>query len=234
MFAVVQHQQALSGTQKIDDGIVDRARLPQTDVDSRRQRRPRGVIVDHADQLHDVDTVLELAADRAGQLHGERGLPHATRAYQRDQPVIADHVGELLQQCLTADQRLDTDADRRPCGDRGGSGARVILGDLLHEGDELVALAVYGPDDQLLGAAVADGLAGRLDPCRQGRLTHEAVTPDRVEQFLFPHHRAAVLNKVRKHVEHLGLNPDLLATPPEDDAVQVQLAVSESDHVTRP
>ena len=118
MFAVVEHQQALSGSQQIDDGIVDRARLPQTDVDGCGQRCRRGVIVDHADQLHDVDAVRELAADRAGQLHRQRGLPDATGADQRDQPVLADHVGELLQQRLTADQRLHTDADRRPCSDR--------------------------------------------------------------------------------------------------------------------
>jgi hypothetical protein len=41
-----------------------------------------------------------------------------------------------------------------------------------------------------------------------------------------------VLDEVREHVEHLGLDPDLLATPSKDDAIQVQLAVGESDHIT--
>ena len=99
---------------------------------------------------------------------------------------------------------------------------------------EFVALAVHSPNDRLLAAVVADGLADRLDPGRQRRLTHEAITPDCVEQFLLAHHRAAVLDEVGEHVEHLGFDPDLLAAPPEDDAVQVQLAVGESDHITRP
>jgi hypothetical protein len=41
-----------------------------------------------------------------------------------------------------------------------------------------------------------------------------------------------VLDEVCEHVEHLRLDPDLLATPSKDDAVQVQLAVGESDHLS--
>ena len=66
VLAVVEHQQAVPGAQQIDDGIVDRARLPQVDVDGRGERRGRGVLVDDADQLHDVDAVLELGRRRCG------------------------------------------------------------------------------------------------------------------------------------------------------------------------
>ena len=41
------------------------------------------------------------------------------------------------------------------------------------------------------------------------------------------------VHEVCQHVEHLGFDPDLLATSSKDDAVQVQLAVGESDHITR-
>jgi hypothetical protein len=188
--------------------------------------------IDDSYQLHDVNTILELVTNRAGQLHSERGLPHAPRADQRDQPMIDDHLGDLLQQCLATDQRLHPDADRRPGGDRGQCDTGLTLLDLHHGGHEFVPLSVHRPDDQLLAAIVADGLANRLDPRRQRGLTHEAVTPDGVEQLLLAHHRAAVLDEIGEHVEHLGLDPDLLATPPKDDAIQVQLAVSESDHTT--
>ncbi len=39
-------------------------------------------------------------------------------------------------------------------------------------------------------------------------------------------------NEVNEYVEHLRLDPNLRATPTKDDAIQVQLAVSESDHLT--
>ena len=168
VLAIVENQQAVPGAQQIDDGIVDRARLPQVDVDGRGERCGRGVLIDDADQLHDVDAVLELAADGAGQLHRQRGLPDAPGADQRDQPVVADHLGELLQQHLAADQRLHPDADRRSRRHWGQCDTGPTLLDLLHDRDEFVTLAVHGPNDQLLAAVVADGLAGRLDPRRQG------------------------------------------------------------------
>ena len=93
---------------------------------------------------------------------------------------------------------------------------------------------MHSPNDRLLAAVVADRLAGRLDSSCQGGLTHEAITPDGVEKFLLAHDRAAMLDEVGEHVEHLRFDSDLLATPPEDDAVKVQLAVGESDHITRP
>ena len=102
---------------------------------------------------------------------------------------------------------------------------------LLHGRHEFVAPAMHRPDDQLLAAVVADGLADRLDPRGEGGLAHESITPDGVEQFLLAHYRAAVLDEVGQHVEYLRLDPDLLAAPSQDDAVQVQLAVGESDHL---
>ena len=66
VLAVVEHQQAVPGAQQVDDGIVDRARLPQVHVDGGSERRGRGVLIDDADQLHDVDAVLELDRRRCG------------------------------------------------------------------------------------------------------------------------------------------------------------------------
>ena len=232
VLAVVEHQEAVTGAQQIDDGVLDRARFPEAHVDGRGQCGGRGVLVDDPDQLHDVDTILELTADHAGQLHGHRGLPDTAGPDQGHQPVVADHLDELYQQCLPTDQRLHTDTDRRAAGhaELGGTGRALV--DLHHSGDELVALAVHGPDDQLTAAVVTDGPAHRLDPRGQGRLAHEPVTPDGVEQVLLAHDRATVLDQVGEHVEDLRLDPDLLATPSKDDPVEVQLAVSESDHLT--
>ena len=230
VLAIVKHQQAVPGAQQIDDGIVDRTRLPQVDVDGRGKRCRGGVRIDDSDELHDVDSVLESATNRAGQLHRQRGLPHAPGADQRDQPVVGDHHGELRQQRLATDQRLQTDADRRSRGHGGRCDPGPTLLHLLHGRHEFVAFAMHRPDDQLLATVVTDSLADRFDPSGQRRLTHESVTPDRVEQLLFAHHRAAVLDEIGEHVEHLRLDPDLLAAPSEDDAVQVQLAVGESNH----
>ena len=146
--------------------------------------------------------------------------------------IISASCSSNVSRPINGCTRTPTDV---PGGARGHVDIPVrILLDLLHGRDEFVALAVHRPDDRLLAAVVADGLADRLDPRGQRRLTDEAVTPDRVEQFLLAHHRATVLDEVGEHVEHLGFDPDLLAAPSKDDAVQVQLAVGESDHITRP
>ena len=116
VLAVVEHQQAVTGAQQIDDGIVDRARPPQVHVDGRGQRGGRGILVDDPDELHDVHAVLELAAHRPGQLHGHRRLPDAAGSDQGHQPVVGDDLDELSQQWLPTDQRLHTDTDRRSRG----------------------------------------------------------------------------------------------------------------------
>ena len=128
VLTVVENQQAVPGAQQIDDGIVDRARLPQVDVDGRGQRSRRGILIHDADQLHDMDAVLELVADGSGQLHRQRGLSDPTRTHQRDQPVIADHLAQLIEQYLAADQRLHTDADRGPCRPAGATSDRPVAG----------------------------------------------------------------------------------------------------------
>jgi hypothetical protein len=82
--------------------------------------------------------------------------------------VIDDRLGELLQQHFASDQRLHTDADRRSRGNRGqcDPGPTTLL-DFLHGRDEFVTFAMHRSDDQLLAAIVANGLADRLDSCRQ-------------------------------------------------------------------
>ena len=46
MLAIVEHQQGVPGAEQIDDGIVDRARLPKVHVNGRGKRGGSGVLID--------------------------------------------------------------------------------------------------------------------------------------------------------------------------------------------
>ena len=134
-------------------------------------------------------------------------------------------VNEDGQQRLATDERLHrdrqagTDDRRRWCG-------RGIVDD-VDRGDELVPPPVHGADDRLTAAVVAHRLAQRLDARGQRRLAHEAVTPDRVEQLLLAHQRAAVECEIRQHVEHLRLDRHLDAVASQNHPSQVQLTTGE-------
>ena len=83
-----------------------------------------------------------------------------------------------------------------------------LTGAFGHLGDELVAPAVHGADHTLGTAAVAQRLAGTLDPRCERRLADEGVTPDLLQQLALGHDPVAVLDEHDEEVEHLGLQMD--------------------------
>ena len=99
------------------------------------------------------------------------------------------------------------------------------------EREEAVPAAVGGRDEPLLPPAVAESLAGRLDPARERRLAHEPVAPHVVEQLLLRDHPVGVHDQVAEDVEHLRLDPTGLARLAQLEALGVELEVLElEDH----
>ena len=66
-----------------------------------------------------------------------------------------------------------------------------------------------------------------LMPRGQGRLAHEAVAPDPVEQLGLHHDPVAVRDEVREHVEHLRLDVHHRPAPTQLDTIGVELALRE-------
>ena len=177
-----------------------------------------------------------LAATRRATSYGDARLADTGRADERHQPVSAglvDQPGDLL---VAPDQSLDLCRQRRrhaPRREVVGGGA--LAGRDGDPGDELVTLAVDGPDDPLRRTVVADRLPGSLDPGRQRRLADEAVTPHCVEQLLLAHHRATPLDQAAEEIEHLRLEPHLPPLATQHNPADVQLAPFEQvDQPVRP
>jgi hypothetical protein len=110
---------------------------------------------------------------------------------------------------------------------RRGPDRRRVTRPLLDRGHELVAAAVDGPDAPLGRSVVADGSPCLLDARRQGRLAHEAVAPDPVEQLGLHHDPVAVRDEIREHVEHLRLDVHHRPAPTQLDTIGVELALRE-------
>jgi hypothetical protein len=90
---------------------------------------------------------------------------------------------------------------------------------------------VDGADDTLLAAAVADRLAGRLDPAGQGGLAHEPAAPELVQQLGLGDEPAAVADQVGQDLEDLRLQVAGDAAAAQLVAALVELAVAEPvDH----
>jgi hypothetical protein len=99
---------------------------------------------------------------------------------------------------------------------------------------ELVAAPVDGADHPLGAAAVADRLAGRLDPAGQRRVGHEAAAPDLVQQLGPGDDPVAVADQVGEDLEHLRLQVAGDAAAAQLVALVVELAVTEPvDHPAR-
>ena len=100
VLAVVEHQQAVTRAEQLDDRVVDRARPAQVHVDGRREGRGGGVLVDHADQLDHVDAVRVATADARASSRPSDVLPTPPGAHQRHQPVVGERLGELRERAL--------------------------------------------------------------------------------------------------------------------------------------
>ena len=110
-----------------------------------------------------------------------------------------------------------------------GSGSAGPADVVAHLGDELVPAGVDGLDDPLRLPVVADRAAGSLDPRREGRLRHEPVTPDRVEQLLLRHDPVAVDDQMAEQLEHLRLDVHRPGRPGQREPLVVQLELPEPE-----
>ena len=127
---------------------------------------------------------------RATRQRGDEFLSHAFRKIIFLK--IAAHVGERQ----NSDRWL---VRKRQFG-------RFWLGFFPHCAHEAEALASKGLDQTLLCAAVADRVAGRIDPRSQRRFRNDAVAPDRRDQFVLAGDPIAVFDQVGQELEHLGFD----------------------------
>jgi hypothetical protein len=106
-------------------------------------------------------------------------------------------LGEHFEEVPTPDEMLDRGGKARS-GLRGDEDLTDVRIGPIHDddvGDELVSLAVHGPDDALQAAVVADDLSSGLDLGGQSGLAHESVSPDLVQQLLLANDLAPALNE---------------------------------------
>src|SRR5262249_5660420 len=69
--------------------------------------------------------------------------------------------------------------------------------------NETIAPATYGPDAALAAAVVTHGVARLHDAMVHGGLTHKALRPYVLYQFLLAHDTVAMRDKVGKNIKHL-------------------------------
>src|SRR5262245_61875713 len=111
---------------------------------------------------------------------------------------------------------------------RTSTAARALAArpDHAHEPE---AFARVCPDHGLTAAAVAHGLARRIDPAGQGRIRDDAPAPDRRDQIVLRHHAVPVLDQVEKDIEHLWFESNLLGAAPELPPSAVEHIVAKAE-----
>ena len=199
VLAVVEQQQAVAGTEHLDDRVVDRAAPPEVDVDRGGERggrwpprRPRSRARPRGRRPSSWPPPCGRARDRARSC---RPHPGPTSVMRRCSASASTSSARSASRPINGWIAVSQPGDRRH-GD--GSGAATGAGHGLDRGDELVALAVDRADDRLPVAVVVDGLANRLDAGGERRLADEAIAPDLVEQLLLADDGAAALHQVRR------------------------------------
>ncbi len=94
--------------------------------------------------------------------------------------------------------------------------------------DEAETLAGHGADQPLRLAAVAHRLARGVDPAGQGRFRDDPPAPNRVQQIVLGDNAVAVADQVHQQVEHLRLQRDRFAAPPQFAARHVEHVVGKA------
>ena len=87
-----------------------------------------------------------------------------------------------------------------------GTGLCRPRGQKTHFTDKTKALASDGTDQFLFLAIVADRLARGIDATNQGRVRHNAASPNRGDQIVLADNAVAVFDQMNQQIEHLGLN----------------------------
>lgn len=102
---------------------------------------------------------------------------------------------------------------------------------LPHHTDEADALAREGFDETLLGTAVADSLARRIDTRRQRRVRDDAPAPDRRDELVLADHPLALTDEIRQEIENLRLERNRVTAATQLTPVDIEHAVAErKDH----
>src|SRR5262245_36101087 len=98
---------------------------------------------------------------------------------------------------------------------------------LLHGANETHALARDSPHQLLLIAAVANGLAHRIDAAVEGRIRNNAATPYGRDQIVLADDAVAILNEINQEIENLRRDRDDRATCAQFTALRVERKILE-------
>src|SRR4051812_47188812 len=86
---------------------------------------------------------------------------------------------------------------------------------LVHRADEAKALARKGPDQLLLLAVVADGIASGVDAAVECRIRHDPAAPYQGNEIVSADDLIAVLQEMDEQIEYLRLRRDQFAAAPQ-------------------
>ena len=214
VLAVVEHEQRPSGPEHLEETVTDVSIGVADHVEAGADGSLDLVGVRDRGQLAEPRPVGVAVGHLLRDGYGQPGLSHAAGPEQGHEPLAVEDLDDR-RELLVSSQQRGLEGGERPVRLAAGRGRHAdddplaVLGH-LHLGDELVAPPVGGADGPLGPTVVADRLAGSLEPRRQGRLAHEPITPDLVEELRFGDHSIPVLDEVGEHVEHLRFDVDLL------------------------
>ena len=108
------------------------------------------------------------------------------------------------------------------CGSAAGIGIVRARLARLNGANKAEALACHGADQLLILAAVANGLARRVDAAGECRIRHHASSPDRGEQIVFADDVVPVSEQINQEVEHLRLDRNKLTAPTQFSSISVK------------
>ena len=91
-----------------------------------------------------------------------------------------------------------------------------------HRPDETIAVALDGPNEPLMFAAVSNRTADSGYPAAESRLGNDATTPDAGEQVVVADDAMAIANEMKKDVEDLRFNADGVDASPKLASVFVK------------
>jgi hypothetical protein len=189
VLAVVDQQQTVQLARRVAEAVTHGARRLRADAECPRQRVGDQVGGGNGSEVGQAHTVGKAFGARCGHLQRETGLPRASRAGQREQPMALEQRGDLVCLALSADeagQREGQDSadlhcpadlrahldEGRPVGDAEltQQGADVAFNrphrDVQAVGD-LAVVQALGDGRQDVGFAF--GNAGPGQPLRWGR-----------------------------------------------------------------
>jgi hypothetical protein len=102
---------------------------------------------------------------------------------------------------------------------------------LLDIGDKAIAAPVYGLDDALFAATVAQSAPHGPEPLCEGVFADALMGPELFQEFIFGDDAVAVLHEVDEHVEALALERTRGVAVAEFIALRIELVIAKDiDH----